>query len=99
MVYYLSPNSGKSSSNYGLDVSMESAKADTLRVVGIPVAFFVVVVGLIYFMKPAMLCDTDDATKEVACNKVKTFAAGLLGAAVGLAVVKYAIHDDAVKSQ
>lgn len=86
MVYYLTPNTHR------LNVSMESVKSD-YRVAGIPAAFFFVIIAAIYFMKPKMFCDVDATGKVVCVNKLKTFVAGLLAAAAGLAVVKYGIPD------
>lgn len=89
MVYYLTPN------NYGLEVSMKSAQTD-YRVVGVPALFFLLTVALIYASKPSFCCDTVANKPEV--NKVKTFMAGLVAAAVGVAVVKYGIKEEAVSA-
>ena len=88
MVYYLKP------AEYGLEVSMKSAKAD-YRVVGIPVAFFLLVVILINLTKPAMFCDTA-ANGVVTVNKMKTLLAGVVAAVAGVAVVMYGIKEESV---
>lgn len=86
MVYYLTPQKP----SYGLELSMESAKANYL-VWAVPLAFFIVFIALCMVAKPAMLSNKDDSGKVIGLNYPKVIAGAVVMAAIGVAVVKFAL--------